>query len=283
MTGETKMPLNLRESHIDVDVIHKMGFTKDLRTHTYTHRTDKPTTDAKSSEPEAPNPSKPSEFHEKLKLLKVKLEEWNKEVFGCLDSRQGDLVKQIQILDIIGEASVLSEDQLSLRKNYMVEWWSTAKKKDCLMVQKSRARWLKEGDANTSFFYACINNRRKRNHIHGVWIDGEWIEDDNGLLVAVSNYFHMIIRFVSLNDAFSEDEIKEVVNYKLPRGLNSSFIILIPKLKNPTRTQDIRTISLVGSLNKILAKEMAEKLKEVMASLILPSQSAFIQGRNILV
>ncbi|XP_019427151.1 PREDICTED: uncharacterized protein LOC109335472 [Lupinus angustifolius] len=55
------MPPNIRESHIDVDVIHKMGFTKDLRTRTYTHRTDKPTTDAEPSEPEAPNPSQPSE------------------------------------------------------------------------------------------------------------------------------------------------------------------------------------------------------------------------------
>ncbi|KAF1894007.1 hypothetical protein Lal_00003922 [Lupinus albus] len=44
---------------------------------------------------------------EKLKFLKVKLKDWNREVFTCLDSKLSDLVKKIQLLDIIGEASIL--------------------------------------------------------------------------------------------------------------------------------------------------------------------------------
>ncbi|KAF1863320.1 hypothetical protein Lal_00031320 [Lupinus albus] len=59
--GETKVPLNLRESKIDVEVVHKMGFSIDPRkSRTYKHRTDRPT--APTDQPEPANPN-PSEFH----------------------------------------------------------------------------------------------------------------------------------------------------------------------------------------------------------------------------
>ncbi|KAF1858963.1 hypothetical protein Lal_00000785 [Lupinus albus] len=63
--GETKVPLNLRESKIDVDVIHKMGFSADPRDRsgrTYLHRSDKKP--QPSHQPE-PNPAAPQlfEFH----------------------------------------------------------------------------------------------------------------------------------------------------------------------------------------------------------------------------
>ncbi|KAF1859037.1 hypothetical protein Lal_00000861 [Lupinus albus] len=44
MNGETKVPLNLHESKIDVDVVHKMGFFADPRDRsgrTHLHRSDK--------------------------------------------------------------------------------------------------------------------------------------------------------------------------------------------------------------------------------------------------
>jgi hypothetical protein len=42
-------------------------------------------------------------------------------------------------------------------------------------------------------------------------------------------------------------------NGKLTKGLNSTFIALIPKVDNPQKLNDFRPISLVGSLYKILA------------------------------
>ncbi|KAF1884318.1 hypothetical protein Lal_00033491 [Lupinus albus] len=59
--GETKMALNLRESKIDVEVCHKMGFSIDpIDHHTYRHRTDRPTAPTAQPEPTIPNPP---EFH----------------------------------------------------------------------------------------------------------------------------------------------------------------------------------------------------------------------------
>nr|UBX54584.1 Line-1 retrotransposon [Lupinus angustifolius] len=104
---------------------------------------------------------------EKLKSLKEVIKVWNKETSGCLESKLGNLVKEIQHLDLLGESSVLDSNQIALKKNLTADWWKTANWRDNLLWQKSRCKWLKEGDANTSYFHACINNRRRRNQIHG--------------------------------------------------------------------------------------------------------------------
>ncbi|XP_028110331.1 uncharacterized protein LOC114308845 [Camellia sinensis] len=71
-------------------------------------------------------------------------------------------------------------------------------------------------------------------------------------------------------------------NGKLVKGINSYFITLIPKKDNPTGLSDYRPISLVGSIYKIIAKLLANRLKTVMPHIISESQFAFLSGRNIL-
>lgn len=65
-------------------------------------------------------------------------------------------------------------------------------------------------------------------------------------------------------------------------GINSSFIALIPKSDSPSSLNDYRPISLIGSLYKILAKVLSNRLKLVMPRIIGEVQSAFVGGQNIL-
>ncbi|PNY15039.1 cysteine-rich receptor-like protein kinase, partial [Trifolium pratense] len=71
-------------------------------------------------------------------------------------------------------------------------------------------------------------------------------------------------------------------NGKLTKGINSTFIALIPKVDSPQKLNDFRPISLVGSLYKILAKVLANRLRLVIGSLISESQTAFVKDRQIL-
>ncbi|GKV29990.1 hypothetical protein SLEP1_g38860 [Rubroshorea leprosula] len=70
-------------------------------------------------------------------------------------------------------------------------------------------------------------------------------------------------------------------NDKLVRGINSSFIVLIPKKDNPIDLKDYRPISLIGSLYKIISKVLANRIKKVLPKLISGTQSAFLGGRQI--
>ena len=66
------------------------------------------------------------------------------------------------------------------------------------------------------------------------------------------------------------------------KGLNSTFLVLIPKRRGVEDLKDFRSISLVGSLYKQIAKVLANRLKKVMNGLINPTQIAFVEGRQIL-
>ena len=69
---------------------------------------------------------------------------------------------------------------------------------------------------------------------------------------------------------------------KFVRSLNATFLVLIPKKGNVEDIKDYRPISLLGSLYKILAKVLTNRLRRVMDKVISPSQNAFVEGRQIL-
>ena len=66
------------------------------------------------------------------------------------------------------------------------------------------------------------------------------------------------------------------------KSLNATFLILVPKKGGAEDLKDFRPISLVGSLYKLLAKVLANRIKKVTGKVILESQNAFVEGRQML-
>lgn len=69
---------------------------------------------------------------------------------------------------------------------------------------------------------------------------------------------------------------------RLPMSFSSYFVALIPKVKNPQCLNEVRQISLLGCLYKIISKLLAGRLKKVLDSIISNNQFAFLANRNIL-
>ena len=66
------------------------------------------------------------------------------------------------------------------------------------------------------------------------------------------------------------------------RSMNSTFMVLIPKRGGISDLKDFRPISLTGSIDKLIAKVLANRLKKVMNKLVNSTQNAFVEGSQIL-
>ena len=66
------------------------------------------------------------------------------------------------------------------------------------------------------------------------------------------------------------------------KSLNATFLVLVPKGRTVEDLKDLRPISLVGSLYKILSKVLANRIRRVMSLAISQHQNAFVEGRQIL-
>ena len=79
--------------------------------------------------------------------------------------------------------------------------------------------------------------------------------------------------------------IKAVRNFfisgKMLKEVNHSYIVLIPKILNPSTINHYRPISLCNTVYKVISKLIVDRLRAVIPNLVSPTQSAFIPGKWI--
>ncbi|XP_057803416.1 uncharacterized protein LOC131018725 [Salvia miltiorrhiza] len=247
-------------------------------------------------------------FKEKLKRLKVVLKEWNRSTFGDIDLRIRSLKDDLHQWDSIDDTFGLEESEVIKRNETKANLILQTRKKISVLQQKAGARWVRDGDLNTSFYHRVIVGRRKKNEISGLQFGNQWIAEpmeriENGLSdcswkMKLKRPFGIVretrarVRMdLILFSGASWDTIKgdlfQVLkdfhsNGKNSRGCNSSFIILIPKKDEACELADFRPISLISSLYKVIAKILTGRLKKVVDSIISENQSAFVSSRYIL-
>ncbi|GJU65725.1 RNA-directed DNA polymerase, eukaryota [Tanacetum coccineum] len=115
------------------------------------------------------------------------------------------------------------------------------------VAQKGKIKWAIEGDENSKYYHGILNKKISQLAIRGILVNGVWI--DSPILVKRSN---------------------------------SSFITLIPKTPDANMVKDFRPISLIGSMYKIIAKILANRLVFVLGDLVNEVQFAFVVDRQIL-
>lgn len=68
----------------------------------------------------------------------------------------------------------------------------------------------------------------------------------------------------------------------LPSAANTTILSLVPKHPGASQITDHRPISCLNTIYKVISRLLVQRLKPILSSFILPSQTAFVKGRLIL-
>nr|GEW16164.1 hypothetical protein [Tanacetum cinerariifolium] len=248
----------------------------------------------------------------KLRFLKEKIRKWNCEYKKSKNCGMRNLKVELNSLDSVIDNGN-GTDLVINRRMEVIRLMQEMEKADNLEVaQKAKIKWATEGDENSKYYHGVLDKKISRLTIRGVLADGIWIESPQLVKKEVFLHFkqrfeqssHLGIRlemdFVNrlssdqrdaLESEVSNDEVRKAVwdcvkwffiHGSIPKGGNSTFITLIPKIPNANMVKDFRPISLIGSIYKIVAKILANRLVTVLGGLVNEIQSAFVADRQIL-
>ncbi|GJU06692.1 RNA-directed DNA polymerase, eukaryota [Tanacetum coccineum] len=250
----------------------------------------------------------------KLKFVKLKIREWIKKYRHNLNEVMDRYKEELRGLDMIIDNGLCTDSVVTKRVEVIKDMKHIDNLHAMDMVQKAKIKWCVEGDENSRFFHGMLNSKRNQQNIRGVLVDGIWKEKPQDVKREI--FYHFRNRFDKPSDlratvdmcfpralkidqqedlerAVTRDEVKRAVwdcgIDKSPGpdgftfgGCNSSFIALIPKINGANLVKDFRPISLIGSIYKIIAKILANRLVGVLGDIVNEVQSAFISERQIL-
>ncbi|RVW43416.1 Transposon TX1 uncharacterized 149 kDa protein [Vitis vinifera] len=130
---------------------------------------------------------------EKLKFMKVKLKEWNRNSFGRVEYRKNMALEQMEYWDAKEKTSRLSLEELEARNEAKEEYKKWVLLEEITWRQKSREVWLKEGDRNTGFFHKMANAHRRRNNVDRIKVNGDWLTEENDIREGIANAFKTLL------------------------------------------------------------------------------------------
>lgn len=76
--------------------------------------------------------------------------------------------------------------------------------------------------------------------------------------------------------------VKDLIFGILPKGINDTFISIIPKIYYPQSMMHFRHKRLFNTLYKVILEVIVSRLKPIMRKIICLNQSSFIRGKQII-
>ncbi|XP_072058140.1 uncharacterized protein [Arachis hypogaea] len=139
---------------------------------------------------------------------------FNKEIFGNVFIKKRELERQLNDIQVSLERWEDPEQQIK-EQGLHEELNSIILQKELMWYQKSREKWIRCGDRNTKFFHLQTIIRRKRNKIHGLFLeDGTWSSEATVLESETNSFFQKLF---STREAVNLDAMGEFPCHSLSR------------------------------------------------------------------
>ncbi|CAJ2637850.1 unnamed protein product [Trifolium pratense] len=160
---------------------------------------------------------------EKLNMIKASLKEWHKAHTQNLPGRIETLKGRLAALDEKGEEDDLSKEELVAFHGVSADIHSLSRLHASISWQQSRSLWLKEGDANSKYFHSVLAERRRRNVMSVIQVNGVNIEGVTPIRQAVLSYFESHFKASSVDRPGVDDLQFKRLNQVESVGLTKPF------------------------------------------------------------
>lgn len=98
-------------------------------------------------------------------------------------------MEKIKDMDRLEEERPLTGEERLFREGCHKDFQMLALKEEVYWHQRSRIRWLKEGDCNTKFFHKVASYNKSLDAIYGLMINGVWTENKSKIKNEVESYY----------------------------------------------------------------------------------------------
>jgi hypothetical protein len=152
----------------------------------------------------------------KIRNLRKKIKGWSKNRDCELKRGKHELIMDLDALDALAETQKLSEGELARRKDLNIKLDRIWRIEETKAWQRSRDRDIKEGDKNTSYFFAKANQRKRKKTITRLEENGMEITDNDKMLKYAVQFYKNLFgkesrENITLEDDFWDDVDKIVV------------------------------------------------------------------------
>ncbi|KAK1678465.1 hypothetical protein QYE76_039313 [Lolium multiflorum] len=126
---------------------------------------------------------------------------------------KAEILAQIQNLDMIADEQGLDEEGWALRYHLEDQLIQIFSDEEEYWRQRGRLRWTLQGDANTKYFHAVANGRRRRCHISSLKTDEGEITDQQAITQHVYDFYRALMgaeepKLLSLQQDFLATEVR---------------------------------------------------------------------------
>ncbi|XP_025635965.1 uncharacterized protein [Arachis hypogaea] len=204
------------------------------------------------------------QFMDKLKALTVPLGKWHKDKFGNMDKKIHQFEEETRKIDELAGNRVYDDTTEARRKaierSLVVEFRDGLVKR--IYEEESIAlERLPTSEEIREAIWDCESSKAPGSDGYNMnFVKKCWGEIGTEFTKAVMDFFR---------------------SSRLPSDTNITWVALAPKYTGAKEIKDLRPISMVGCVYKVISKVMVRRMRTVMPGLVGETQSAFVKGRNI--
>lgn len=164
---------------------------------------------------------------QKLNRCRVSLKGWSRRTFGNNKERIQSLRNSLGWVQQQPYSELICKEEKALKEDLEM----AMPREEMYLHQRSRLNWISYGDRNTAFFHATMIQRRQRNQLSKLRVEGgSWVSSDREINEQLHDYFSSLFQAtgprnfdlilgqveasvsqsmnISLTRPFSDEEIK---------------------------------------------------------------------------